>query len=135
MALQIEAVNPHELIEFIPQFAGERAKAEKDADYKPLLFHLRRMTEREAEAFNEFRVVDGEIEINQEDCARIAIRHAVKIENFQLRTPGGVAVTIGSGEQFAEYRDQLPGGLKHLVTEVAIEVIRLSSLTEEEGKN
>jgi hypothetical protein len=135
MALDLNAVDAAELEPYVPVFGGEREKATADPEYPAARFFLRRMTEREAEAYQEFRLVDGKLEVNHADCARIFGAHVARAENFSLRLTGGSVVTIESGETFAGLRDQLPGGVKHLVAEVAMQIVRLSSLTERDAKN
>ena len=135
MPLRVKAVNQKEAVAFVPQFANERTKADADSDYQPLTLHLRRMTEREAESFREFGLRDGEVQANQEDCAQIVFAHAVKIEGLSLELTDGVVMDITDGEVLGRYRDTLPGGIKFLLVEAGMEVVRLSGLTEDEAKN
>lgn len=135
MALTLQAVERDATVAFVPCFGGERAKRDADASYAALTVHLRRMSEREAEAYQEFRLVDGELALNQEDCFRVFAAHAAKIDNLVLARGDGGELVIGDGATFATHRDQLPAVLKHLVHEVAVEIVRISSLTEEEEKN
>ena len=135
MALDLTAVDAAELTPYVPVFGGERDKAEADPAYPAARFFLRHMTEREAEAYQEFRLVDGKLEVNHGDCARIFAAHVARAENFSVRLNGGEVVTIDDGQRYAELRDRLPGGVKHLVAEVAVQVVRLSSLTEQDAKN
>ena len=135
MALNITAIDKHELVKFIPTFGDQRKLKEADSGYKALTFHFKKLSERQAELFREFEVIDGELTLNQVTCSDICAKQTEKIENFSLTLPNGTKVDINSGEKLDKYRDGLPSSMKFLLLEVGTEIIRVSNLTEEEVKN
>ncbi|MDP8225615.1 MAG: hypothetical protein P9L99_19810 [Candidatus Lernaella stagnicola] len=136
MGIRLKAIDEKELVPFVPQFGGEAEKKAGNPDYAALTFHLRRMTEREAEAYREVTVTEaGQVEINQEDCARIVFAHAAQIENLSLVGSDGKRIEVDNGERLRTHRDQLPATTKHLFAEVALHLINMSGISEEEEKN
>lgn len=135
--MEVKAVDTGKLEKYIPVVFGEREKAEAQSEYAPLTFHLRQMTEREAARFgNDFAFnANGQLDLVDYDmAARIVFMCAERVDNLTLATPSG-NVTISSGKDLANHRDELPAMFKHVYKEVAVHVLASSMVTETEAKN
>jgi hypothetical protein len=133
--VNIERLSPDRTISYIPQFGGERSKAEADARYQPVVFHLLPMSVTQYELSGELvRGEDGEgmcYRIRPDIERDIIVSHVKKIENLSF-ADGRV---IGDGESFAAARDEASGALAPLYLEVIAAVRDISVLREGERKN
>lgn len=121
---------------YLPLFDGEREKAAKDPSYPSLIFHLRPLTEGEAEKYDEFKTrydpATGQVTVDANPTIDAAIfgAHVLKIENLWV---GQKAVK--NGADYLAVRDQLPLRFRGLYREILNAVREISLLNEGEIKN
>jgi hypothetical protein len=134
--MNIEPLIGNVVKKYIPLFDGEREKAIKDPSYQPLIFHLRPLTEGEAEKYDEFKTrydpATGQVTVDANPAIDAAIfgAHAIKIENLQVGKK-----TINNGAEYLTVRDQLPLRFRGLYREILNAVREISLLNEGEIKN
>ncbi|MCB9475627.1 MAG: hypothetical protein H6684_15970 [Deltaproteobacteria bacterium] len=132
--MHIERLSTDRTIPYIPEFAGERAKADADPNYQPVVMHLRPMSvaqfERSGEIFRtENDAIGFRLREDREDA--VFVEHVARVENLQFAD----GTPIENGEQFAASRKAATSALAPLYLEVLAAIRDLSILREGERKN
>jgi len=135
--MNLEKLSTDKTIAYVPQFAGERAKAAADPDYKPVVFHLVPMTVAQFEEAGDLLREEGgasgtvTFRLRPELEEKILATHVRRIENLSLSD----ASSIGDGAAFALARKTVSGAVAPLYLEVLAAVRDISVLREGERKN
>jgi hypothetical protein len=135
--MNLERLVSDKTVAYVPQFAGERSKAAKDPEYRPVIFHLAPMTvtqfEEAGDLLREEERGNGEVRfrLRPELEEKILQAHVKRIENLSFSDGSGV----GDGAAFALARKTASAAVAPLYLEVLAAVRDISVLREGERKN